>query len=57
MLVTNKEVKDIVKQDNEYVYYLVDDKLYVYSDEFGEILLLDYFELTFNYSNLIYIFD
>ena len=57
MLVTNKEVKEIVKQDNEYVYYLVDDKLYVYSDEFGEILLLDYFELTFNYSNLIYIFD
>lgn len=56
-LITNKSVKEIVKEDNEEIYYISDDKLYVYSDKYGEVLMLEYFELEFNYKNIIYIFN
>lgn len=56
-LISNKEVKDIVKENNNEVYYLSDDTLYYYSDKYGEVKMLSYFELNFNYNNIIYIFD
>lgn len=57
VLLSNKDVKEIVKESNGDVYYISDDKLYVYSNKYGEVLLLEYFELNFNYKNIIYIFD
>ncbi len=56
ILVSNKNVKDIIYVDNETVYYLVDDKLYMYNASYGEILLMTYFEWNFNYQNMIYIY-
>lgn len=50
-------VKEIVKEDNDNVYFISDDKLYVYSDKYGLLELLEYFELNFNYKNIFYIFD
>lgn len=55
--ITDLKVKEIVKENNEEVYYISEDKLYVYSDKYGEVLILDYFELNFNYKNIFYIFD
>ena len=55
--ITNLNVKEIVKEDNENVYFISDNKLYVYSDKYGDTLLLEYFELNFNYKNIVYIFD
>lgn len=56
-LLSNKKIKEVVKNSEGEVYYISDDKLYVYSDKIGEVLLLEYFELNFNYKNIIYIFD
>ena len=55
-LISRNNIKEIIKENNDEVYYLVDDKLYMYSDKYGEVLLLEYFELNFNYKNIIYIF-
>lgn len=55
--ISNQDVKEVVYKDNKNVYYIVDDKLYVYNNKYGNILLLEYFELNFNYKNIIYIFD
>lgn len=55
--ITDVEVKELVKEDNYNVYFVTEDKLYVYSDTYGLIKLLDYFELNFNYKNIFYIFD
>lgn len=53
---SEKKVKDIIYQDQNTIYYLVEDKLYYYNDDSGEILALSNFEWNFNYKNLIYIF-
>ncbi|MBR5662252.1 MAG: hypothetical protein IKX00_01205 [Bacilli bacterium] len=53
----DKEVKELVKEDDEEVYFIVDNKLYVYSDKYGHSLILEYFELNFNYKNIFYIFN
>ena len=57
VLISNKDVKEIVKENNNEVYYISEDKLYVYSDKYGEVLILTYFELNFNYKNIFYIFN
>ena len=54
--ITDLSVKEIVKEDNLDVYFISDDKLYVYNDKYSSIKLLDYFELNFNYKNIFYIF-
>ena len=56
-LVTDKVVKEIVKKNNDEIYYISDDKLYFYSDKYGEVLMLEYFELNFNYKNIIFIYN
>ncbi len=50
-------VKDIVSIKNDEVYYIKNDKLYRYSNELGEILMLENPEWNFNYKNKIFIFD
>lgn len=55
--VTDLNVKEIVKEDNNEVYFISDNKLYVYSDKYGQGLILEFFELNFNYQNIFYIFD
>jgi len=55
-LLSDLNIKEIVKSTDSEVYYISDDSLYVYSDKLGNKLMLKYFELSFNYHNLIYIF-
>lgn len=56
-LISNKDIKEIVKKDNGEVYYISENSLYSYSDKYGEVEMLEYFELDFNYKNIIYIFN
>ena len=55
-LISNNVVKDIVYKDNETVYYLVNDVLYMYNPYYGNVKLITNFEWSFNYSNLIFIY-
>ena len=57
ILISDKEIKNIVYKDEQEVYYIVDQKLYKYNFEYGENKVLDYFELNFNYDNMILIYD
>ena len=56
VIISDRKVKEIVKVELDTVYYLVDDKLYMYNTTYGEVLLMDYFEWNFNYKNMIYIY-
>ncbi len=55
-LVSNREVKQIVKIDNLDVYYISNDTLYKYNPIDGEKALLRYSEWNFNYKNMVFIF-
>ena len=55
-LVSNREVKQIVKVDNLDVYYISSDTLYKYNPIDGEKALLRYSEWNFNYKNMVFIF-
>lgn len=57
ILLSNKDIKEIIKIDNEKVYYLSNSTLYVYSPQSGEIKLLENNEWNFNYKNKIFIFN
>jgi len=54
--ISNKKVDIIVKNDNETVYYLSGDQLYMYNNYRGEVLLLSSFEWNFNNTNIIYLY-
>lgn len=54
--VSNNNIKSIIKQNGNEIYYITEDKLYVY-DYFRESLLLKYPEWNFNYNNQIFIYD
>lgn len=54
--ISDKLVDKIIKNDNEIVYYLSDESLYMYNNIYGEVLLLNNFEWNFNNTNMIYIY-
>lgn len=56
VLISNQKVKDIVYYDNNVVYYLVEDILYRYSLEYGEVKIMSDFEWNFNYENMIFVY-
>ena len=45
----------LVSYNEDWVYYLKGDSLYANSLEYGEILLMKYFEWNFNYSNVLFL--
>lgn len=53
---SNLEIDKIIKNDNETVYYLSNESLYMYNNTYGEALLLSNFEWNFNNTNVIYLF-
>lgn len=55
--VSNNKIKNIVYFTDTECYYVVDDNLYKYSFKYGEEKVLSYFELNFNYENMIYIYE
>ena len=56
ILVSMKKPDKIVSQKNDEIYYLVGDKLYMYSLKSGEILLLSFSEWEFNNMNSVFIY-
>ncbi len=52
---SNKEVSKIIKNDEDTVYYLVNEDLYMYNNDWGEVLLLSNFEWNFNDNNMIFL--
>ena len=52
---SDKDITKIIKNDNDTIYYLVNDELYMYNNTVGEVLLLSYFEWNFNTINQIFI--
>lgn len=55
ILLTNLSVKSIISYDDEYIYYLSDDSVYLYNSN-GNTLLVSNFDWKFNYLNRIFIF-
>ena len=53
---SNNEIKKIIKNDNGTVYYLSEDNLYMFNNQYGEVLLINNFEWYFNNTNTIYIY-
>lgn len=51
---SNKNITKIITYENDTVYYLSDENLYMYNYVYGEILLLSNFEWNFNNTNVIY---
>jgi len=56
ILVSNNKPSKIIYQNNNYVYYLVDDTLYYHNINDGEVLVMKNFEWNFNNSNVIFIY-
>ena len=57
ILLSNKEVKEIVKIDEDSIFYLSYDYLIKYTLFKGETILLKNEEWNFNYKNKIFILD
>ncbi len=55
MLVSSKEITQIVSVTKDTVYYLVDDTLYFYNPLYGETKVLKYSDWQYNYDNMIFI--
>ncbi|MBQ9833836.1 MAG: hypothetical protein IJO33_01435 [Bacilli bacterium] len=56
ILLSQKEVTNIVDVIDNEIYYISDDTLYLYSELKGEVKLLTNFEWSFNNDNLIFIY-
>ncbi|MDD2207887.1 MAG: hypothetical protein PHG03_05340 [Bacilli bacterium] len=56
-LLSNNKTKTIIYINNDEVYYLVGDVLYLFNPTLGEVKLLENNEWNFNYENKIFIFD
>lgn len=57
LLVSNKEIRDIIMINKDTVLYLVDDTLYLYNNLYGETKVMSNFEWNFNYKNNIYFYQ
>lgn len=55
-LISNQEVKHIVTYNKDEVYYIVNDTLYLYTIDYGEVKLMTFFEWNFNYENKIFVY-
>jgi len=56
ILVTDKIVNKIIKQEGNTIYYLSQENLYMYNNTYGEVLLISNFEWNFNNTNMIYFY-
>jgi len=54
--ISNLDVDKIVSTMKDTVYYLSNENLYMYSNQYGEILLISNFEWNFNNTNMIYLY-
>jgi len=49
-------ISKIVYRNEDGVFYLVEDTLYKYTEEYGEVKIMSFFEWNFNSDNVIFIF-
>lgn len=56
VLISKKKIDKILSIKGDRVYYLVKDKLYEYTPQYGEIHLLTYSEWAFNNMNSVFIY-
>lgn len=56
ILISNKDVSKIIKEDNDTVYYLSKEDLYMYNNIYGEVLIINNFEWNFNTTNMIFLY-
>ena len=54
--VSNQIIKEVLRIENDSVLYLVEDTLYLYNLEYGEVKIANNFEWNFNYKNLIFLY-
>lgn len=57
VLITNRNVSELVKVNGLNIYYISEDILYKYNPFDGEQALLKYSEWNFNHQNMVFIFD
>ncbi len=57
MLISEKNVSEIVYVKNNDIYYIAGDSLYYYSYLNNEIKLFSNSEWNFNYKNIMFVFD
>ena len=57
ILLSNREVSEIIKVDDLNVYYISGDILYKYNPYTKEEAILQYSEWNFNHNNMVFIFD
>ena len=55
-MISKKDIKIIVYQGEDEVYYISGNSLYKYDFVHGENKVLDYFELNFNHENIIMVY-
>ena len=54
--ISDKNIKKIVYYDDNEIYFIKDEFLYKYDFKNGITKVIDYFELNFNYNNMIFIY-
>lgn len=54
--ISNLEIDKIIKNDQESIYYLSNENLYMFNNHYGEVLLMNNFEWNFNNTNMIYLY-
>ena len=55
-LISKQKVKSIISYNQDEVYYLVDDSLFLFTEAYGEVKLMTFFEWNFNYENKIFVY-
>lgn len=56
ILITNKKIDKLISYDDEFVYYLINDTIYSYSNKYGEKKMITFSELDFNSNNQVFIY-
>lgn len=54
--ISNKSITRIIKETSDTIYYLSEEKLYMFNNIYGEVLLLSNFEWNFNNTNMIFFY-
>ena len=53
--ISDKNIDMIINYNNDTVYYLSKDNLYMYNNYYGEVLLMNNYEWNFNKIKMIFI--
>ncbi len=57
MRISNIEDPIIIFEQNDDIFYLNDDNLYIYNNQLGEVNIINYYDWKFNKNNKIFIYN